>query len=157
MSAICEIDVCEQPTSVCRIRPQDFDLSSCGVPQVPSNAKFIDLHAAFLYTATINAADPPLLDEKKHVNANADFYLFNIRPVTQAGSLDYFVRFQWPNGRYSSPVRQDVRTWGPAITPNIIRVPAGRWIGIEIDYGTSGADPKNIVIAFEGVERLYLR
>lgn len=159
MNSLCEIDVCRQPSNICRIRPQDFDLSACGVPQTPSNARFLDLYKTFLYSNVLHAADLPLLDEKKSVDDHSDFFLFNIRPVIQSNATDYKVRFQWPSGRYSSNQLQDVRTWLGALTPNPIRIPAGRWIGIELDYGQATNDnhDKNVVIALECVRRIYLR
>src|SRR5437899_3016849 len=116
MPNLCEVDLCKTPQSVCRIRPQDFDLTACGVPQVPSNARFLDLYRVYPYSVVLGASGSGtdiLLDEKKSVDANTDFILHKITPLganppTQASG--YYVRFQWPTGRYSSQQLQDVQT-----------------------------------------------
>lgn len=155
MPSLCEIDVCEQPQQSCRIAPRNFDLSRCGIPQVPSNARYIDLYMAVFYQQVL-VDGQVLLDEKVSFDDNADVYLYNIRPVISSDdSGDYFARFQWPNGRYSSNARQDIRTWKGTITPNVIRIPAGQKMGVELEYGV-GEDDKNVVIAFEVVKRFYL-
>ncbi len=167
---LCEIDVCENASieSICRIRPQDFDISGCGVPQVPSNARFIDLYRTFVYSIVLGAADSGtdiLLDEKRSVDSNADFLLHKISPIGAHGpdtAVDYYLRFQWPAGRYSSNALQDVQTWKgnmftrqPDGSTRYIRVPAGRFIGIGLQNKTD--EEVNVVIVFEGVNRFYLR
>ena len=165
---LCEIDLCKTPQSVCRIRPQDFDLTRCGVPQVPSNARFVDLYRVYPYSVVLGAADSGtdiLLDEKKSVDAVTDFILHKISfigtsPPTQA--TGYLVRFQWPTGRYSSQTLQNVQSFlGTCYTLDEngeiqgIRIPAGNNIGIGLQ-NTSGS-AINVTILFEGVSRFYLR
>lgn len=151
---LCETDICQRPTDICRVRPVDFELSGCGVPQAPQNARYVDLYRVHAYSVVLGALDSGtdiLLDEKKTVDANADFILHRISCI---GS-DYFVRFQWPNGRYSSNRLQSVESFLGTITPNLIRVPAGDWIGIALQNFTEEA--VNAVILFEGVNRFYLK
>lgn len=168
MGRLCEIDVCKNPLDACRIKPSDFDLSSCGVPQIPEEARHIDLYRTFIYSKVLGAAGSGtdiLFDEKKSVDSDADFYLYKITPIGATGpytAVDYFLRFQWPNGRYSSNALQDVQTWlGTMLTKNpdgstrAIRVPAGRSIGISLQNFTD-ADV-NVVLAFEMEKRFYLR
>lgn len=167
-SNLCEIDLCKTPQSVCRIRPQDFDLTRCGVPQVPSNARFLDLYKVYAYSVVLGAAGSGtdvLLDEKKAVDSNTDFILNKIsfigeHPPTQASG--YYVRFQWPSGRYSSQQLQDVQTFlGTCYTldeegkPVGIRIPSGNLIGIGLQNQSNAA--VNVTILFEGVSRYYLR
>ncbi len=168
MPNLCEIDLCKVPQSVCRIKPQDFDLTTCGVPQVPTNARFLDLYKVYPYSIVLAAAGSVgdiLLDEKKSVDANTDFILHKISfigtsPPTQASG--YYVRFQWPSGRYSSQNLQDVQTFlGTMYTldengnPIAIRIPAGNNIGIGLQ--NQGNAAVNVTILFEGVSRYYLR
>jgi len=167
---LCEIDLCKQPQSICRIRPQDFDLTTCGVPQVPSNGRFLDLYKVYPYSVVLGAAGAAdgsdvLLDEKKSVDSNTDFILDKISfigtsPPTQASG--YYVRFQWPSGRYSSQALQDVQTFlGTMYTldadglPQGIRIPAGNNIGIGLQ--NQGVAAVNVTILFEGRSRFYLR
>lgn len=164
MSSICETDVCQTPTQVaqlCRIRPQDFDISKCGVPQLPSNARYVDLYKAYPYSVTLGAAGSGtdiLLDEKRTIDHNADFYLHRVTPI--GGS--YYVRLQWPTGRYFSNVLQAVETLaGVMFTKNpdgstrTIRIPASQVIGIGLQNLTNAA--VNATLIFEGVSRFYLR
>lgn len=168
MSRLCEIDICENPLQACRIKPADFELNGCGVPKIPESARFIDLYRVFQYTVVLGAADSGtdiLFDEKKSVDSNADFLLHRITPIGATGpytAASYFLRFQWPNGRYSSNALQDVETWlGTTLTKNPdgstrpIRVPAGRSIGIQLQNFTDAA--VNVVLEFEGVKRFYLQ
>lgn len=167
-SNLCEVDLCQQPQTVCRITPQNFDLTRCGTPQVPTNARFLDLYKAYPYSVVLGAAGSGtdiLLDEKKAVDSNTDFILHKISfigtdPPTQASG--YYVRFQWPSGRYSSQQLQDVQTFlGTMLTldpngnPQGIRIPAGNLIGIGLQ--NKGNASVNVTIIFEGVSRFYLK
>ncbi len=106
-----------------------------------------------------------LLDEKKSVDSNTDFILDKISfigedPPTQASG--YYVRFQWPIGRYSSQQLQDVQTFlGTMYTldqdglPQGIRIPSGNLIGIGLQNQQNVS--VNVTILFEGRSRYYLR
>ncbi len=165
MSRLCETDVCQTPEQVarlCRIRPQDFEISNCGVPQIPSNARYVDLYKSYPYSIQLGAAGSAtavLLDEKKAVDSNADFYLHRVTPIDADG---YYVRLQWPNGHYFSNVLQAVETLsGVMFTKNpdgstrTIRIPAGQFIGIGLQNFDVAA--VNVTLVFEGVSRFYLR
>ena len=167
-SNLCEVDLCKSPQSVCRIRPQDFDLTKCGVPQVPSNARYLDLLKVYPYSVVLGAAGSGtdvLLDEKKSVDANTDFILYQILPIgtePPTPASGYLVRFQWPWGRYSSQKLQDVQTFlGTMYTldqdgvPQGLRIPAGNNIGIGLQ-NTSNASV-NVTLLIIGVSRYYLR
>ena len=164
MSSICETDVCQTPAQVanlCRIRPQDFDLSKCGVPQLPSNARYVDLYKAYSFSVTLGAAGSGtdiLLDEKRTIDHNADFYLHRVTPI----GANFYVRLQWPSGRYFSNALQAVETFaGVMFTKNqdgstrYIRIPASQVIGIGLQNFTNAA--VNATLIFEGVSRFYLR
>lgn len=164
MSSICETDVCKSPAQLaqlCRIRPQDFDLSKCGVPQIPTNARYVDLYKVYPYSVTLGAAGSGtdiLLDEKRTIDTNADFYLHRVTPI----GTGFYVRLQWPNGRYFSNALQAVETLaGVMFTRNsdgstrTIRIPASQVIGIGLqNFGVAAV---NVTLIFEGVSRFYLR
>ncbi len=167
-SNLCEIDLCKTPQSVCRIRPQDFNLTQCGVPQVPSNARYLDLFKVYPYSVVLGASGSGtdvLLDEKKTVDANTDFLLDQIVPIgtnPPTPASGYYVRFQWPGGRYSSQKLQDVQTFLGTIAtldqdgvPQGIRIPAGNNIGIGLKNTTNAA--VNVTILLIGRSRYYLR
>jgi hypothetical protein len=163
-----EIDVCGNiQARLLLLNPQDFDLSNCGVPQVPSNARYVDLFRIYAYSVVLGAAGSGtdiLLDEKKVIDCNCDFYLHKITPLgpnAPAPATGYYARFQWPNGRYSSQVLQDVQTInGVCYTKNCndetmgIRFPAGRDIGIALQNKQDVT--QNVTILFEGMSRFYL-
>ncbi len=170
MRNLCEIDLCQQPQNVCLIKPKDFDLLRCGVPEVPQNARHLDLYRVYVYSTVLGAAGAAdgsdiKLDEKKSVDALTDFYLHKISfigtdPPEQASG--YYVRFQWPGGRYSSNKLQDVQTFlGSMWTKNErdesvgIRIPGGDMIGIGLQ--NFAEESVNVTILFEGVSRFYLR
>lgn len=166
---LCQVDICQTPVprQLCRIRPQDFLLSNCGVPTPPSTARYIELYRVFIYSVLLGAAGSGtdiLFDEKKSVDSNADFWLHKITPVTADGSqpVDYFMRVQWPSGRYTSNVLQDVQTvLGVMYTKDSngqtqpVRIPAGRSLGIQLQNFTNAAVP--VSIAFEGVNRFFIQ
>lgn len=163
-----EIDLCQQIASrPLLLNPQDFDLDNCGIPQVPSNAKFVDLYRVYAYSNVLGAAGSGtdvLLDEKKTIDCQADFYLHKITPLGPNAPLPatgYYCRFQWPNGRYSSQVLQDVQTVnGVCYTKDsegktkAIRIPAGRDINIALQNVQNVS--QSVTILFEGVSRFYL-
>jgi hypothetical protein len=163
-----EVDVCGNLQSkLLLLNPQDFNLSNCGVPQVPSNARFVDLFTIYTYANVLGAAGSGtdiLLDEKKTVDCRADFILHKITPLgpdAPTAATGYYLRIQWPNGRYSSQVLQDVETMeGVCYTKNChdetvgIRIPAGRDIGIALQNKQNAA--QNVTLLFEGVSRFYL-
>lgn len=165
MSRVCEIDICKTPAQIaqlCRIRPQDFDINQCGVPQVPSRANYVDLFKAYPYSIQLGASGSGtdiLLDEKRSVDANADFYLYRVRPID---AEDYSLRLQWPNGHYSSNALQPVEgfmgvmlTLEPDGSLRPIRIPAGQSIGIGLQNST-GAEV-NVTLIFEGISRFYVK
>lgn len=165
MSSICETDICQTPAQVaqlCRIRPQDFDLSKCGVPQLPTgNARYVDLYKCYPYSVVLGAAGSGtdiLLDEKRTIDHNADFYLHRVTPI----GTGYYVRLQWPSGRFFSNVLQAVETLAgvmftknPDGTTRYIRIPASQSIGIGLqNFGMAAV---NATLLFEGVSRFYIR
>jgi hypothetical protein len=143
------------------LNPQDFDMTACGVPIPPKNQPYVDLYKAYAYSNVLGVAGSGtdiLLDEKKTVDCDSDFFMWKITLLTTA----YLVRFQWPNGRFSSQVMQDARTFfGTVVTKDCdgsirpIRIPAGRDIGIGIQ-NLSGIATANVTMLFEGVSRFYL-
>jgi hypothetical protein len=143
------------------LNPGDFDMSACGVPIPPKNQPYVDLYTAYAYSNVLTIAGTAgaiLLDEKKTVECDSDFFLYKITPLTTA----YLLRFQWPNGRFSSQTMQDARTFlGTTLTKDCdgktrpIRIPAGRDIGIGIQNVNTGATA-NVTIIFEGLSRFYL-
>ncbi len=156
MSSLCETDVCQTPAQVanlCRIRPQDFDLSKCGVPQLPSNARYVDLYKAYPFSIQLGAAGSGtdiLLDEKRTIDHNADFYLHRVTPIGSA----FYVRLQWPSGRYFSNALQAVETLAGVMftknsdgTTRVIRIPASQSIGIGLqNFGVAAV---NATLIFE--------
>lgn len=164
MSKICETDICQTPeqlAQLCRIRPQDFELSKCGVPQIPSNARYVDLYKCYPFSITLGAAGSGtdvFLDEKKAVDSNADFYLHRVTPIGSG----FYTRLQWTNGHYFSNALQAVETLaGVMFTKNsdgstrTIRIPAGQFIGIGLqNFGVAAV---TATLIFEGVSRFYLR
>jgi hypothetical protein len=162
----CDTDICQTTNplqQICRIRPKDFDLSGCGVPltPAPSAARYLDLYKAYVYSVVLGAAGSGtdiLFDERKSVDSNADFYLHQITPITG----NYFGRFQWPSGRFSSQALQDIKTFrGVMMTKNpdgstrYIRIPAGQFIGIALQNFTNQS--VNVTILFEGCKRFYIK
>lgn len=139
------------------IRPSDFDLSACGLPVPPDDRPYIDLAKSLIYSRRVSSgAAGLLLDEKKQVDQDADFYLAGIQG-TQLSNL--YIRFRYATGRYSANIREHstdaFSLWDQrrAIDPPQ-RFPAGSWIGIEIDYRTGAA--VDLVISFDGFKRVYL-
>lgn len=163
-----EVDVCGNiQARVILLNPQDFNLSNCGVPEVPSNARYVDLFTLYAYSNVLGAAGSGtdiLLDEKKVITCDCDFYLHKITalgPNAPDPATGYYCRFQWPSGRYSSQVLQDVETMnGVCYTKDSndktvgIRFPAGRDIGIALQNKQNVS--QNVTILFEGVSRFYL-
>ncbi len=164
MSSICETDVCQTPTQVaqlCRIRPQDFDISKCGVPQLPSNARYVDLIKIYPYAQTLGAAGSGtdiMLDEKRTIDHNADFYLHDVVAI----GTGFYLRLQWPSGRYFNNALQAVETFAGVMftknqdgTTRTVRIPASQSIGIGIqNFGNAAV---NVALFFRGVSRFYLR
>lgn len=165
-----EFDVCRELTPrPLVISPKDFDLDNCGVPEHPEHARYVDLYTVYAYSNVLAVAGDAaggdiLLDEKKVIDCKADFYLHKITTLGAtypSPTTGYYVRFQWPNGRYSSQVLQDAQTFlGVCYTKNPdgqtvgIRIPAGRFIGIGLQNLTAAI--QNVTILFEGVSRFYL-
>lgn len=164
-----EVDLCVRPNDLRAIRPQDFDLVGCGVPEVPVNTRYIDLYKVYAYSVLLKEVGDPdggdiLPDEKKQVDCNADFILHKITPVrvdSSAVPAGYYCRFQWANGRFSSNALQEVRTFnGVCYTQDAqrrtqaIRYPAGSFIGISLQNFLEEDIP--VTILFEGVSRFYL-
>jgi len=130
----------------------------------------LDLYKVYTYSTVLSAAGAAdgldvQLDEKKSVDSNTDFILDKISfvgtdPPAQADG--YYVRFQWPIGRYSSQQLQDVQTFlGTMYTldedglPQGIRIPAGNLIGIGLK--NTQLVSVNVTITFEGRARFYLK
>jgi hypothetical protein len=163
-----EIDVCGNlKSSFLELSPIDFNLNDCGVPQVPSNARYVDLFTCYTYSVTLGAAGSGtdiLLDEKKTVDCRCDFILHKITPLgpnAPEPASGYYLRIQWPNGRYSSQIIQDVETIGGVVYTKDcydrtqgIRIPAGRDIGIALQNLQNVS--QNVTIVFEGCSRFYL-
>ncbi len=161
-----ELDICQRPSLVRAIRPQDLDVDGCGIPQEPLNARYVDLYKVYSYANLLGAAGSGtdvLPDEKKQVDCNADFLLHKITAIDVNGdyATGYFARFQWFNGRYSSQALQDIQTFhGVCYTQNsrrgteCIRYPAGSFIGIGLQNFLDEA--VNVMLFFEGVSRFYL-
>ncbi len=161
-----ELDLCARPQDIRAIHPRDLDVSGCGVPQEPENARYVDLYKVYSYANVLGAAGSGtdiLLDEKKQVDCNADFLLHKITAIDVNGNYatGYFARFQWFNGRYSSQALQDIQTFfGVCYTQDegrntqAIRYPAGSYIGIGLQ--NLGNASINVMLFFEGVSRFYL-
>lgn len=171
MSAICEVDLCKTPAQVanlCRIRPQDFDLSKCGVPQIPTaGARYVDLYKAYPFSLQLGAAGSGtdiFLDEKRSIDHNADFYLHRVTAKNPDGTpaSGYYFRLQWPSGRYFNNQLQAIETLGGVMyvknadgSTRVIRIPATQTIGIGLqNFGMAAV---NVTLIFEGVSRFYLR
>lgn len=163
------VDLCVRPNDLRAIRPQDYDLVGCGVPEIPVNTRYVDLYKVYVYSVLLKAVNDPdgrdiLPDEKKQVDCEADFILHKITPLrvqSAAVPAGYFCRFQWANGRFSSNALQEVRTFnGVCYTQdpdrNIVamRYPAGSFIGISLQNFVAEDIP--VTICFEGVSRYYL-
>lgn len=163
-----ELDLCVRPQDLRAVRPMDLDVDGCGIPQEPLNARYVDLYKVYIYANVLAAAGDPdggdiLLDEKKQVDCNADFFLHKITALAADGTkaTNYFARFQWFNGRYSSNTLQDIQTFrGTCYSQDSNRntcqqrYPAGQ--SIKISLQNFEAEPVQVMLYFEGVSRFYL-
>jgi hypothetical protein len=164
-----EVDLCVRPRDLQAVRPQDFDIIGCGESVPPPNTRSIDLYKVYPYSNVLAAAGAAgggdiLLDEKKQVDCNSDFFLHKITALDANGlpATGYLVRFQWYNGRYSSNALQLVDTFnGVCYTQDQqretcpIRYPGGQFIGISLQNLNPFASI-NVMLFFEGVSRFYL-
>jgi hypothetical protein len=163
-----EVDLCKRPNDLRAVRPQDYDLTGCGVPDIPSSTRYVDLYKVYVYSVLLAAVDDVdggdiLPDEKKQVDCDCDFLLHKITPLSPNGALAnaYYARFQWANGRFSSNQLQNIQTFnGVCYTQDgnrntiPMRYPAGSFIGISLQNFFAEAIP--VTILFEGVSRFYL-
>lgn len=163
-----EVDLCVRPRDLQAVRPQDFDIIGCGNTVPPPNTRYIDLYKVYTYSNVLAAAGAAgggdiLLDEKKQVDCNSDFFLHQIiaRDANGDPATGYLARFQWFNGRYSSNALQDIETFnGVCYTQDQgrntmpIRYPGGQFIGISLQ--NLAVASVNVMLFFEGVSRFYL-
>lgn len=158
MSQLCN------PTELRPICPSGYPINDCGRP-VPPSGEFVDLEANLVFTTVLAAAPSPAAiraHERKRVFEDADFILLSMSvqldPAHPAN--DFYYKVQYPDGRYSSNVRQSILlTTGIGnrrrnFYPGEI-YQAGSFIPFELENRTAAAI--TVAIIFEGLKRMYLR
>jgi len=152
------------PTELRPICPTGYPINDCGRPEPPP-AEFVDLEANLVFTTVLAAAPSAAAIQahaRKRIFEDADFILMSMSVALDPAhpTSDFFYKIQYPDGRYSSNVRQSILL--TAGTGNRRRnfypgelYQAGDFIPFELENLT--ANSLTVAIIFEGLKRVYLR
>lgn len=142
-----------------RLRLIDFNLSQCGVPQLPDGARYVEIPKTLVYNNQL-AVSAFLPDERQGTQSDTVFILKAIQMLPPPTAAVY-VRFQWPNGRFLQNVPVEVLVgigfseYRKALRRGVLIRP-GEQIRISLQ-NFSAVTVVPIVILFEGFLRYYLK
>jgi hypothetical protein len=149
------------PTELRPVCPSSYPINDCGRPQPPPG-EYVDVHAV-LQLALVLPANTTIPNARRKVFEDFPFLLVSMSvktPTVDDVATDYYYKVQYPDGRYSSNIRQSV-----SLTAGIGNrrrnfypgelYPAGDFIPVELENRTN--DDITVCIWFEGWKRIYLR
>lgn len=116
----------------------------------------MDLPKTYVFTHLL-VANSVQLDLRQFIEDTTDFIL---KAVSATSPHNYFVRLQFPNGRYHSNARVHANVYlaiagQRLILEPVVKCPPGTFLGVELENQTGAAVA--VVLTFEGVKRVYLK
>jgi hypothetical protein len=142
-----------------RVKLADFQYNQCGRPTMPDGARYIDIPKSLVYNNVI-AASGQLPDERQSTHSNTVFMLRSIQAQVTPATINLTVRIQWPDGNFLSNVPTlFYLSYGLGFERRLFRRPVIIRPGeqIRIQFINSTATQAQLVFAFEGVLRYYLK
>ena len=149
-----------------RLRLADFNLSQCGVPQLPEGARYVDIIKTLVYNSSLGQAGSGsdiLPDERQGTHSDTIFILRAIQITSSTTVNPIYVRFQWPNGRYLQNVPVEINVAYPStgqfrkVLRSGVLIRPGEQIRISLQNFAAASGTVPIVILFEGFLRFYLK
>ena len=124
---------------ISKLRLEDLDLTKCARPARP-DAPFVDLYKVHLFYQFVPATERIF---SRLMIRDREFHIRGV--IGETSNIGYKVRFEWPNGRYSSQTMQNVQTAFNTVNggqmlgvhPAIV-CPPDSFIGIELDERGAG-------------------